>query len=288
MVVYLDGNEVCNNGEGGDIVYDQGNTFYVARHGNGQQNWDFDGQIDDVRVYGRALQANEVQDLFGGTRPQEVVLQWKLDETSTTTTTAADSSGANLNGTYLGTTGFPSPSTDVAQPLQGTSVRSRLFTRANRHYIRLQNMPASLKLPNDFSVSAWYKSGALVGQTGEEIVSAGNSYLLRVRNNQIEFTKRIAGGFAQCIGDFPAANDNQWHNVVGVATSSGMSLYVDGNLILNNTRIEPVVYDATADLVVGRHPTQTTWDFEGNIDDVRVYGRALTDTDVIAISQGQQ
>jgi hypothetical protein len=40
--------------------------------------------------------------------------------------------------------------------------------------------------------------------------------------------------------------------------------------------------------VVGRHPLQTTWDFDGNIDDVRVYSRALTDTDVQAIFQGQQ
>jgi hypothetical protein len=287
MVLYLDGQEICSNGEGGDIVYDQSNNLLVGRHGNGQQNWDFQGQLDDVRIYGRALQANEVQDLFGGTRPQEVILQWKFDETSTTTTTALDGSGANLNGTYLGTAGHPNPSTDVSAPLNGTSIRSRQFTRANRHYVRLQNMPQSLKLPNDFSVSAWYKSGALGGQQGEEIVSAGNSYILRVRNNQIEWTKRVAGGYAQCIGDFPGANDNQWHHVVGVTTNAGMNLYVDGNLILNNARTETVTYDATADFVVGRHPTQTTWDFEGNIDDVRVYGRALTDVDVTAIYSGQ-
>jgi len=291
MVVYFDGNEICNNGQSADIVYDQGNTFFVGRHGNGQQNWDFQGLIDEVRVYGRALQANEVQDLFGGTRPAEVVLQWKMDETSPTTTTALDSSGANLNGTYLGNAGHPMPSTDVPSTLAAAGdPSSRTFIRANRHAIRLLNMPASLKLTNEFSVSAWYKAStlALGTQTGEEIVSGGNSYLLRVRNNQLEFSKRTAAGFAQCIGPFTGSLDGGWHHVVGVTGSAGMVLYVDGALVLNNTRNDAVIYDANADFVVGRHPIQGTWDFDGNIDDVRVYSRALTDTDVQAIFQGQQ
>ena len=149
-------------------------------------------------------------------------------------------------------------------------------------------MAASLKLPNELSVSAWYKASnlGLGTQTGEEIVSAGNNYLLRVRNNQVEFTKRVTGGFAQCIGAFNGSVDGNWHHVVGVTSATGMVLYVDGNQVLTNTRTENIIYDADADFVVGRHPTQTTWDFDGNIDDVRVYSRALTDADVLAIFQG--
>jgi hypothetical protein len=67
-----------------------------------------------------------------------------------------------------------------------------------------------------------------------------------------------------------------------------MLLYVDGNQVLTNARAENIVYDATAIFAVGRHPTQTTFDFDGNIDDVRVYARALSDAEVQAISQGQQ
>jgi hypothetical protein len=287
MVVYFDGVEICNNGEGGNIVYDQGNTFFVGRHGNNQTNWDFAGKIDDVRVYGRALQANEVQDLFGGTRPTEVLLQWRMDELSTTTTTALDSSGGNLNGTYIGNAGHPAPSMDIPPVLTGDS---RLFTRANRHAVRLLNMPPVLKLPLELTVSAWYKASALgLGtQTGEELVSAGNSFLLRVQNNMIQFAKRTATGFAQCTGPFTGSLDGNWHHVVGVNSATGMVLYVDGNQVMTTTRTDALVYDATADFVVGRHPTQTTWDFDGNIDDVRVYGRALADSEVQAIFQGQQ
>jgi hypothetical protein len=139
-------------------------------------------------------------------------------------------------------------------------------------------------------VSAWYKASGLgLGtQTGEELVSGGNSYLLRVRNNQIEFSKRTAAGFAQCIGTFNGSLDGNWHHVVGVTSAAGMVLYVDGSQVLTNARNENIVYDANTDFTVGRHPIQANWYFDGNIDDVRVYSRALTDTDVLAIFQGQQ
>jgi hypothetical protein len=292
MVVYLDGQEACNVPEGGDIVYDQGNDLYVGRHGNGQTNWDFQGKIDDVRIYGRGLDAQEVADLAGGTRPAEMVLNWKFDETSTTNTTAQDSSGSGANGVYIGTTGFPAPSTQVPGNLTGTSIRSRTFTRANRQAVRLANMPNFLKPNNELTVSAWYKSGALgAGMQGEEVVSAGNNYLLRVRNGQIDFSKRVAGAFAACVGTFANSNDNQWHHIAGTSSATtGMRLFVDGTELMPcNTRTEDIVYDQGTDFLVGRHgTTQTTWDFQGNIDDVRVYTRALEDTEISAIYQGQQ
>src|SRR4029078_12579619 len=109
-------------------------------------------------------------------------------------------------------------------------------------------------------VSAWYKTSnlGLGTQTGEEIVSAGNSYLLRVRNNQVEFTQRVTTHtYAQCIGAFNGSVDGNWHHVVGVTSAGGMVLYVDGNQVLTNTRTEAVFYDANADFVVGRHPVHT-------------------------------
>jgi len=57
---------------------------------------------------------------------------------------------------------------------------------------------------------------------------------------------------------------------------------------MTSTRNDAIIYDVNADFTVGRHPVQTNWDFDGNIDDVRVYSRALTDADVQAIFAGQQ
>jgi len=66
QIEFVDGNEICNQPLGGDIVYDQGPDFWVGRHGNGSANWDFQGNIDDVRVEGRALDPGEIQSLSQG------------------------------------------------------------------------------------------------------------------------------------------------------------------------------------------------------------------------------
>jgi hypothetical protein len=170
-------------------------------------------------------------------------------------------------------------------------VRSRDFNRGNRQAVRLTGMP-TLRLTNELTVSAWYRSGALpAGQTGEEIVSAGNSYLLRVGNAQINFSKRVAGAFSPCVANFPQANDNQWHHVVGTnSASSGMRVFVDGAELMScPAATGSIVYDQGNDLYVGRHGgTQTNWDFDGQIDDVRIYGRALDDGQISAVYLGQE
>jgi hypothetical protein len=48
------------------IVYDLGKDLWVGRHGNGNQNWDFEGNIDEVRVYTRVLTATEIAALAAG------------------------------------------------------------------------------------------------------------------------------------------------------------------------------------------------------------------------------
>ena len=41
-----------------------GSNTFIGRHGNGGGNYDFAGIIDDVRVYNKALNAQEVQGLY--------------------------------------------------------------------------------------------------------------------------------------------------------------------------------------------------------------------------------
>jgi hypothetical protein len=68
MKVYFDGVERCSNGLNDAISYSAGTELWVGRHGDGNTDRDFDGRIDDVRVYNRALSATEVGDLADGKR----------------------------------------------------------------------------------------------------------------------------------------------------------------------------------------------------------------------------
>ncbi len=219
------------------------------------------------------------------------VLHWKLDETSGTT--AADASGTGLAGTYLGSVGMPTPSTLV--PIFKTpNPASRSFSAGSRHAIRLAPAPASTKPTNDFTVSLWFRTTTLdVGHdppASSEALSLGDNYFIRIRAADISWARRTtAGGYAVCFA-IPSSNhlDGNWHHIAGVTTSAGMRTYFDGVEACANTLGEPNIYDKGTDLYVGRHAVGSAdWDFDGNIDDVRIYTRPLPASEIAALAAGQ-
>ena len=285
MVVYFDGVERCRNQEASDLRYDLGPDLWVGRHGDNDANYDFQGNIDEVRIFTRELSGSEVAAMAGPTRTGSL-LYWRLDEANGGN--ANDSSPSNFDGAYTGTNGAPTASGQVPF-MQFPDPRSRAFNRTNRHAVRLAPMPQALQPANDLTVSVWYKATTTDTQ-GSELVSGGNSYVLRLRTTQIEFSKRIAGGaFSQCLGDINGHLDGQWHHVAGVTSAQGLAVYFDGMEICNQALGGDIVYDQGPDFWVGRHGNgSANWDFEGNIDDVRVEGRALLPEEIQALAQGGQ
>jgi hypothetical protein len=165
---------------------------------------------------------------------------------------------------------------------------SRAFVRANQQAVRLAAIPAALKPVNGLTVSAWYRATS-VDTSGAELVSAGDNYLLRLRVGQIEFAKRISGGFATCAFAASGHLDGSWHHLAAVTSATGMKVYLDGVERCTNTRGENLLYDRGPDFWAGRHGNgSTAWDFEGNLDDVRVYPRALAASEITALSSAAQ
>jgi hypothetical protein len=68
MKVFVDGVQRCSNSLGDSVSYTAGDDLWVGRHGNGDTDRDFGGQIDDVRIYTRVLSATEIADLAAGRR----------------------------------------------------------------------------------------------------------------------------------------------------------------------------------------------------------------------------
>jgi hypothetical protein len=228
------------------------------------------------------------------------VLYWRFDEESGTE--ASDSSGNGLAGIYTGETGTPTPAMEVPSQLMFPDPHSRAFGLVERQAVQLAEMPMALRPPNDVTVSAWYRASAVDvnpttgAATGSEIVSAGNSYLLRLRATQVEFTKRVAGTgpgmFAQCLGIVTGHLDANWHHLAGVSSASGIKLYLDGTERCSNTAaiaLQPILYDQGQSLWVGRHGNgQLMWDFGGDIDEVRIYARVLTPEEIALLAHGGQ
>lgn len=216
--------------------------------------------------------------------PPALALRWNFDEDSGTG--ALDSSGNVLHGTYVGDSGAPTPSTAVP-PVTFADPRSRAFVRSSRHAVLLGTMPPALKPANNFTVSLWFQASS-VDSGGAELFSAGNQYLVRLGDTSLRFSKRPAGGngSVQCEVTGLACLDGQWHHVTAVQSPSGMKLYLDGVERCTNTHGEDVRYDGGPSLFVGRHPDSSSYDFEGNLDDVRIYSGALSAAEVQALAKG--
>ena len=98
-------------------------------------------------------------------------------------------------------------------------------------------------------------------------------------------TKGISGDTNFVIGAFPIS-DGAFHHVAGTwtgdTTVDGVKLYVDGNLVAEGTADVAITTDSRP-LHIGAHTTIAHRKFIGLIDEVEVFSRALSATEIQAI-----
>jgi len=77
--------------------------------------------------------------------------------------------------------------------------------------------------------------------------------------------------------------DNNWHNAVLVISGTSVKLYVDGSLIGNLTSSVSAGTLGTQNLIIGAGEQGTGDNFNGSIDQVRIFSRALRPYEVEAL-----
>jgi hypothetical protein len=79
--------------------------------------------------------------------------------------------------------------------------------------------------------------------------------------------------------------DNNFHHLVGQKTSSALEIYVDGLQRASVPASGAISYTLGANLMIGRHANGvTTRYFNGTIDEVGVYNRALSASEISALA----
>ena len=240
------------------------------------------GVLDDVRVYDRALSPAELDDLAGG--DAGLILHLAMDE-SAGATKAWDSSINGSSGTLTNMT----PATAWGSGLLNGALT---FDGVDDHVLT----PA-ITTPTTLTVACWAKSttstwnawDCLVSQQGPNAnkgfflgPNAGtrdNNFVIydSVNNQQVRLTWNAPAGFDITV----------WHHYAGVFSpdTQQMTFYVDG--VLSATRSAAVSIATYAGPVyVGR--ADYWWDnvrnFNGKLDDVRVYSRALSWWELLQLS----
>jgi len=108
--------------------------------------------------------------------------------------------------------------------------------------------------------------------------SAGDSYV----HHRFHTTTNTNNGCPDASG----VVKNQWNFVVIANDGTTCKTYINGNLVTSGALSESLVVDNTP-LIIGRNlDGGTTETFNGYIDEIRIYNRALSDTEVANLYNG--
>jgi hypothetical protein len=211
-------------------------------------------------------------------------LHWRFDEASGSV--AEDASGNGIRGTYTGEPTLPTPSTNVP-PISPNS-RSRTFAPSGRPGVTLVPADSRLLSTSEMTISSWFRATSAPAQGGS-VFSIDLDVMLRVGPDTIEFDKRksLVDGQMYAIAmarDVTGHLDGRWHHLAAVFSSKGMDIYLDGQLRDHDVDGQPTLFRAGV-LWVGREAA-TGHDFRGDLDDVRLYTRALTQAEITALYGG--
>ncbi|MES2734300.1 MAG: LamG-like jellyroll fold domain-containing protein, partial [Bacteroidota bacterium] len=243
----------------------------------------FNGAIDDIRIYNRALSATEVTELYTHPSTCEPApdLQQGLLACYPFTGNANDLSGTGNNGT-----------------VKGATLTTDRFGNLNSAYSfdgiddQINISPNNL-LNNNYTYSVWGKASSIpaaqsagvlfsVGQSGgDQGVSLNNVYL--GANTSVGW---VGGGINQnsqytaaVAGSLP--NVNTWYHITVTRTNFSASLFVNGQLVstaLSNSSLPRYTING-AQGRIGTRSNEIQF-FNGAIDDIRIYNRALSTAEV--------
>ncbi|MDX3111188.1 LamG-like jellyroll fold domain-containing protein [Nonomuraea angiospora] len=238
---------------------------------NGAAAESWPGDVDEVRVYGRAMFADEVADLVNSAAT--LVGHWKLDEESGTS--AAESSGRSTAATLAGGASWTDGWLDGALALDGVNGYA-------------QTTGPAVGTRSSFTVAAWVQLDYLPTADTAAVAQPGS----RAAGFQLGFDKeqqRWTLGMRAADTDTAALvrtrsddipNPLEWTHIAGVydALAGELRIYVNGRLSTTTITSHASAWNATGPLQLGRTKTAGAFTgyWPGAVDDVRTYDGVLS------------
>ncbi len=222
----------------------------------------FNGSIDSLRVWNRALNLSEIRGEMNSPRPViKPLADWEFEENN----------GLFANDTHIWVAGR-----------SGTALS---FDGLN-DVVTVPNSPIFDFSPNkNFSVEAWVNVQSLPPDSGawDGIVGKSGQYMMVIDTyggSTKGFTfgaRAISGQFARAVGD-AYTGINVWKHLAGVYNGTHFLIYVNGTL-RGTQAFSPLAPSANS-LEIGKI-LGYSW-LNGTIDEVRLYNRALSPDEIMS------
>jgi hypothetical protein len=255
--------------------------YGYTNNGSGAGTHYFSGSIDEVKIYPYARSSSQIQVGYNsrGSGSSSVVLgahdqsalsnglvgYWKMDEATGTSVT--DSSGNGLTGTLNGSTSWITGKFGSAGSTDNSN-SDRMLISAAPNLTSEWTTSVWFQYPLASTGGSWwtlFRGGGAVGQDHQVIVSR-SSYLLGMYDNT------TSSGF-NSTGFAMNTLTNGWHHMATVGSGTSQKFYIDGKYVgQTDKKSTSGIYSVGNCSCDGQ-----SW---GTFDEVRVYNRALSPTEV--------
>jgi len=239
-----------------------------------ESSW-FNGSIDQVRIFNKAVSSSEVATLYNETKNTTNTLQI-LGDTSCIATYPFDGSSTDLSGNYNGTDTnilykYDGTPTNVDFGVGGKSLYGARFNGSSS-YITSNSLPSIGT--GDFTFSCWFNQnsgnlqGALFSTTTQWFAANGyDGRVLMVTDDAV--TKK---------GDTAYSQDT-WNHAVFARESGVLKIYQNGTEVFSGAYTDS--WDMTQfGIGVARAFGSRVYYFNGSIDQVRIFSKALSSAEV--------
>lgn len=288
--IYVNGVDVSNADTQSDGTPSDQNPVVIWIGSNQLAGGSFDGMIDEVRFYNRALSLSEIASLYraGAARMKintpapapagstsGLVGYWSFNgpDMNWGTNTAYDRSGQNNNGTMLNMSTTTSPTI-------GKSGSGLKFDGVD-DYVDAGNA-SSLNPTNQITMSFWTylksRKWQYFIEKEQTVTPFATQYFVRIYTSGFGVFSTQAG--INFVGN-TTPSLNAWHHVVVTFDGSFGRLYLDG--VLDNTPDDQTgpMSDNGMNVTIGNSPLgYSSYGLDGLMDEVRIYNRALSPSEI--------
>ncbi len=250
-------------------------------------------RLDDVRVYNRAVSAAEAKQIYNesagakinvstatGSLNDGLVGYWSFNGPDVTDTAIYDRSPSGVNSYFVNS------ATSTAKT-PGVIGQALNFNGVNN----FASLLTDFSEPSNLTLSIWFKTtstaskNALFGQANVQPPTGASSFVppLWVLSDGRVRAELWTGGAGQ-IYSSSGYNDGHWHMATLVATTTMQSLYVDGEYVGSRSGTLSQSWWVSSTIgaaYVNSRESQSGWGyFNGSIDEVRFYNRALSAAEI--------
>ena len=265
------------------------NNIFTQRIGGshfGSRN--FKGEIDDIRIYNRALSSPEVEALYkakrkriGGSLSNGLVAHYEMDddEIGAVAAQAQDRSGNLNHGEFVGFDNLTTALSKDVPPNVGTGT-SLEFDGVDDNIDLTDNLMNNSDLASG-TVATWIKVNS-TGSLEYPISLEGVVYIATSASSEFDFQLYDSSSSVLNGGAFTA---DQWYFLAQTWNGSTQKIYIDGNKIKSASQSSPTFDSFSRGWKLGSRFDSINF-FNGSIDDTYIYNKELSISEISFLYNG--